>query len=301
MPRYYPVFLDLRDRLCLVLGGGALAEEKLPELLAAGARVVVVAAHPSPGIETLARAGRLLLQRRAYRDGDLAGAFLAIAAPDAGEAGRQGQGGASPAAGDAREPGEPGEPGDASDPGEAGKASEPADARDARDARAAGDAGDAGASLGRQEAIWREAERRGLPLNSIDDPGRSSFIAGAVVRRGDLTVAVSTAGKAPALAVRLRQWLEGALGAHHGRFLELAGAVRATLAAQQPDLARRRERWYRLVDSDVLDLLHRGDEPAARRRFAEILGVEPGAALFNVASGGVLAGGEGAATGEEAR
>jgi siroheme synthase-like protein len=221
MPRYYPVFLDLHDRLCLVVGGGALAEEKLPELLAAGARVVVVAERPSRAIEALAQAGRLRLRRRAYRDGDLAGAFLAIAAFDA----------ASPAI----------------------KA----------------------VDTGRRDAIWREAERRGLPLNSIDDPWRSSFIAGSVVRRGDLTVAVSTAGKAPALAVRLRQWLEGALGAHHARFLELAGSVRAALAARLPDLARRRELWYQLVDSDVLDLLDQGDEPAARRRFAEILGVEP--------------------------
>ncbi len=102
----------------------------------------------------------------------------------------------------------------------------------------------------------------------------SSFIAAAVVRRGDLTVAISTGGKAPALAVRLRERLERELGAEHARFLELAGAVRAPLAARHPDFARRRELWYQLVDSDVLDLLRRGDEPAARRRFAEILGVE---------------------------
>jgi siroheme synthase-like protein len=231
--RYYPVFLDLRDRRCLVVGGGALAEEKVPELLAAGARVVVVAERPGAGIEALARAGRLRLRRRAYRDGDLAGAFLAIAAFDA-------------------------------------------------------------AGIDRRDAVWREAERRGLPLNSIDDPWRSSFIAGAVVRRGDLTVAVSTAGKAPALAVRLRQWLEGALGTHHARFLELAGSVRATIAARRPDLARRRELWYQLVDSDVLDLLRHGDEPAARRRFAEILGVAPGMAP------GEAGGARGAGAGEKA-
>jgi hypothetical protein len=121
------------------------------------------------------------------------------------------------------------------------------------------------------EAVGSRTARRGR--------GRPpSFIAGSVVRRGDLTVAISTAGKAPALAVRLRQWLEGMLGTHHARFLDLAGSVRATLAAQRPDLARRRELWYQLVDSDVLDLLRHGDEPAARRRFAEILGVEPGMA-----------------------
>jgi siroheme synthase-like protein len=211
-PLYYPVFLDLRGRRCVVVGGGAMAEQKARELGEAGARVLVVAARPGPGLEELERGGRLRLRRRPYRAGDLAGAFLAIAAGD--------------------------------DPAE-------------------------------REAVWREASRRGLPLNSVDDLPRCSFIAGAVARRGCLTVAISTAGRAPALAVRLRQWLERELGAEHARFLELAGGVRAALAERHPDLARRRELWYRLIDSGVLDLLRRGDETAARRRFAEILGVEP--------------------------
>ncbi|MBV8199447.1 MAG: bifunctional precorrin-2 dehydrogenase/sirohydrochlorin ferrochelatase [Acidobacteria bacterium] len=213
-PHYYPAFLDLRRRRCVVVGGGAMAADKARELVAAGARVVAVAARPGPALEAMAGRGELLLERRAYRDGDLAGAFLAIAAGD--------------------------------DPAE-------------------------------REAVWREASRRGLPLNSVDDLARCSFIAGAVVRRGALAVAISTAGRAPALAVRLRQWLEGRLGGEHSRFLALAASVRAALAARQPDPARRRELWYALVDSDVLALLRQGDEDSARRRFVEILGMEPAA------------------------
>jgi siroheme synthase-like protein len=214
-PGYYPVFLDLRGRPCVVAGGGAMAEEKARGLCAAGARVTVVAARPGPGIEALAGAGRLQLRRRAYRYGDLAGAFLVIAALD-----------------DAAE----------------------------------------------REAVWREASRLGVPVNCVDDPARCSFIAGAVLRRGDLTVAISTGGKAPALAVRLRQWLSRQLGDEHASFLELAGSVRTALAARLPDPARRRDLWYRLVDSDAIDRLRRGDEPAARERFTEILGVTPPAA-----------------------
>jgi siroheme synthase-like protein len=192
-----------------------MAADKARELGAAGAQVFVVAARPGPALEAMASRGELLLARRPFRGGDLAGAFLAIAAGD--------------------------------DPAE-------------------------------REAVWREASQRGLPLNSVDDPPRCSFIAPAVVRRGALAVAISTAGRAPALAVRLRQWLEGELGHQHARFLALAGSVRAALAARQPDLALRRELWYTLVDSDALELLRRGDETGARRRFAEILGVEPPAA-----------------------
>jgi len=125
------------------------------------------------------------------------------------------------------------------------------------------------------ETVSLEALRRGIFLNSVDDVPHSSFIAAAVVRRGDLTVAISTGGKAPALAVRLRERLERELGPEHARFLELAGRVRPALAVRHPDFALRRELWYRLVDSDVFELLRQGDEAAARRRFAEILGVEP--------------------------
>ena len=122
---------------------------------------------------------------------------------------------------------------------------------------------------------WQEAQRRNVLLNTVDDPPRCGFIAPAVVRRGDLAVAISTNGKAPALAVRLRQRLEGELGEEYGRFLSLAGTVRAPLASLHPDFGERRELWYRLVDSDVLDLLRQGEEDAARARFEEILGVAP--------------------------
>jgi siroheme synthase-like protein len=223
---YYPVYLDLRGRWTVVLGGGALAEEKARGLLAAGARVMLVAAEATDGLARLAAAGALFWRRRRYRRGDLAGACLAIAA---------------------------------------------------------------GLARADAETAALEAERRGIFMNSVDDVPNSSFIAAAVVRRGDLTVAISTGGKAPALAVRLRERLERELGEEHARFLELAGAVRAPLAARHPDFVHRRELWYRLVDSDVLDLLRQGDEEAARGRFAEILGVAPPEAEARAAASSIAA------------
>ena len=123
------------------------------------------------------------------------------------------------------------------------------------------------------DAIEAEARRLEVPLNVVDEPRRCSFILPSIVRRGDLAVAVSTGGKAPALAVRLRQALEHQLGDHHARFLELAGALRAPLAERVAEFGERRRIWYRLVDSDVLDLLAAGDETAAAARIAEITGV----------------------------
>jgi siroheme synthase-like protein len=126
-----------------------------------------------------------------------------------------------------------------------------------------------------RDAVFAAATARNILINTVDDLPRCNWIAPSIVRRGDLTVAISTAGKAPALAVRLRQWLEREIGPEHGRFLEMAGAVRGELARQQPDFERRRELWYRLVDSDVLEKLGQGREDEARRRFVEILGVAP--------------------------
>ncbi|TMC08367.1 MAG: uroporphyrinogen-III C-methyltransferase [Chloroflexi bacterium] len=85
MTRYFPVSLDLEDRPCVVLGGGALAAEKAQGLLLAGARVSVVAAEPEAGLRQAAAAGRLTLVERDYRPGDLAGAWLAIDASGSDE------------------------------------------------------------------------------------------------------------------------------------------------------------------------------------------------------------------------
>ena len=79
---YYPVALDLDGKDCLVVGGGEIADGKLDALLASGARVTVVSPSVRPRIAALAGAGRITLHRRPYQSGDLAGAFMVIAATD---------------------------------------------------------------------------------------------------------------------------------------------------------------------------------------------------------------------------
>jgi siroheme synthase-like protein len=213
---HYPIVLDLSGRLAVVLGdddASALTAEKARGLLAAGARVRVIAPRPVQDLSPMG--GELEWLARSYRPGDLAGAFLAVVA-----------------------------------------AGDPALRR----------------------AAFAEAEAAAILINTVDDVARCNFLAPALVRRGDLTVAISTGGKAPALAVRLRQRLEAELGEEHARFLAWAGQARPALAAREPDFATRRRLWYELVDSDVLDLLRRGEGEAARARFAAILGVSPAGA-----------------------
>jgi len=120
-------------------------------------------------------------------------------------------------------------------------------------------------------AVWEEAEEGRVLLNAVDDLPHCHFIAPAVHRQGDLTVAVSTGGKSPALGVRVRNRLRALLGPEYAAFLELLGELRAEVAAREPDPARRAALWYRLVDSEALERLRRGDADGARRCLASLL------------------------------
>jgi len=78
--RYYPVFLDISEKLCVVVGAGRVAERKAISLLRSGARVVVIGTRATTGLSALSRRRELTLVRRAYRSGDLDGALLVVAA-----------------------------------------------------------------------------------------------------------------------------------------------------------------------------------------------------------------------------
>ncbi|MFD1831485.1 MULTISPECIES: uroporphyrinogen-III C-methyltransferase [Streptomyces] len=82
----YPVGLRLAGRRVVVLGGGTVAQRRLPALLAAGADVLLVAPSATATVEAMAEAGELRWERRAYRPGDLEGAWYAVVATDDAEA-----------------------------------------------------------------------------------------------------------------------------------------------------------------------------------------------------------------------
>ena len=86
MPLYYPVFLDLRSRRVVVIGGGAMGEEKVTRLLPYEAQVVVVSRDVTDEVAELADDGTIEWVRRPYRRGDLDGAFIAIVADTSDDA-----------------------------------------------------------------------------------------------------------------------------------------------------------------------------------------------------------------------
>ena len=125
--------------------------------------------------------------------------------------------------------------------------------------------------------LKEEAETHGVLLNVTDDVPHSNFVAGAVMRRGALAIAVSTSGCSPALAARMRRQLEETFGPEYADFLDLLADLRQPVAARHPGFEARKAVWAQLLDSVVLDLLRKGEAAEARRLAFSLAGV-PGAA-----------------------
>lgn len=80
MPTFYPVFLNLTGRRCVIIGGGQIAEGKISKLLDSGAKIIVISPDATQGIRGFTERGQIKLDLRKYQEGDLQGAFLVIAA-----------------------------------------------------------------------------------------------------------------------------------------------------------------------------------------------------------------------------
>jgi siroheme synthase-like protein len=212
----YPIALELANQECLVIGGGEIAERKADALLQAGARVTVVSPELTPNLEALARAGFVRWLPREYREGDLAGFVLAMAATDC----------------------------------------EPVNRR-----------------------VSAEARSRKIPVNVCDRPELCSFIVPAVVRQGDLILAVFTGGQSPMLARQIREQLAGQFGPEYAELLELLGGLRSRLKREIPDQGRRMEVYRRLVYSEALNLLRQGRRDQVESLAEELIRVERAGAV----------------------
>ena len=181
----YPVMLELSGRRCVVIGAQAIGEGKVEGLLAAGADDVLVV-EPSVD-DRFDGVAEVRVERRAWRSGDLEGAFLAVASSDDGVA---------------------------------------------------------------RAAIAREARARGVLLNVVDDIPHCDWAAPAVVRRGDLVLAIGTGGVSPAVARLVRERLQAEFGAEWVDVLRVVGDVRRATLPSLPDLRTRARRWQTALDLD---------------------------------------------------
>lgn len=101
----------------------------------------------------------------------------------------------------------------------------------------------------------RVARQAPAPVNVVDVPKECTFIAPSVIRRGPLTVAISTGGKSPAFARALRKELERTIGPEVGGYLRVMGAIREKARAGIKDRKRREQFLKGLASGNILELL----------------------------------------------
>jgi precorrin-2 dehydrogenase len=103
------------------------------------------------------------------------------------------------------------------------------------------------------EFVYREAQRRGVLCNVVDVPEYCDFFYPAVVRRGDLQIAISTAGQSPSLAQKLRQQLEQQFGPGYATWVAELGETRRLILASDLDAERKRELLHSLASREALE------------------------------------------------
>ncbi len=205
---YFPVYLNLKGKRVVVIGGGEVAERKVISLIGTGASITVISPEVTPQLAELARANSIEVLKRPYRRGDCQSANLVLSATD---------------------------------------------------------------NPGISMEVWNEANAAGILINTADQPDLCDFIMPAVVRRADLTVAISTGGTSPALAARLRQKISRMLGPEYERLLGLLAAARPEIRRRIAEERDRKALHYRILDSDVLSLLEKNDIEGAERCMKEII------------------------------
>jgi precorrin-2 dehydrogenase/sirohydrochlorin ferrochelatase len=107
--------------------------------------------------------------------------------------------------------------------------------------------------------IYQEADRHGILCNTVDQPQQCHFYYPAVVDRGPLQIAISTAGLSPSLAQRLRQELEVQYGPEYERWVEWLGRVRSALMNKGSNFETRRRILGRLASREVFNRLKAGE------------------------------------------
>ena len=113
------------------------------------------------------------------------------------------------------------------------------------------------------QQIVAEAREKSVLVNVVDDALYSDFIAPAIIRRGEITIAISTSGQSPALARKLRTKLEEEYGEEYARLGRLLGEVRAE--ARKQKITVDGDGWQAAIDLDrILELIKNGEEKKAK-------------------------------------
>jgi len=126
------------------------------------------------------------------------------------------------------------------------------------------------ASLNRR--VSQAAQQRGLLVNAVDQPADCNFIVPSVLSRGDLLIAVSSSGKSPAFARKVRVELERHFGEEYVLFLNLMGNLRKEILRLGLSQEENKSAFDELVYSDLLQTIRRKEWDAASQIIEKVLG-----------------------------
>ena len=207
--QYYPIFLDIKGRSCLVVGGGDVGTRKVEMLLECGASVTVISIDATEALLRLAKGQSITLELRAYRSLDLEGRFLVIGATNDEQLNQQ---------------------------------------------------------------LSLDAEKQNMLCNIADRPAACNFILPAIVQQGDLVMAISTSGKSPAFAKKLRKDLERQYDEAYAVLLNLMGAIRSQLLMEKHAPEQHKPLFQQIIDSDIISWIQNRQLEEIDGLLLEVLG-----------------------------
>jgi len=125
---------------------------------------------------------------------------------------------------------------------------------------------------GLNRQISSDAESRNTLCNIADRPEICNFILPSILQRDDLVITISTSGRSPALAKKLRQSLESQFGREYGDFLQLMGAIRNKLLSQAHEPEAHKPIFEQLINSDLIAMIREANIEAINALLFKILG-----------------------------
>lgn len=195
---YYPAFLNIKEKQCIVIGGGKVAERKVMSLLRCGAKIKIISPSLTKRLQKEKNNGTISHISRNYRSGDLEGAFLVVAATSDDEINKE---------------------------------------------------------------IAAEAS---CLVNVVDYPDMANFIVPSVIKRGLLTIAISTSGASPAMSRAIRKELETIYSKEFSKYLVFLKKIRKQIIANLRDTNLRQQLFKEIASDNMLDILRQKGYKEAR-------------------------------------
>ncbi|MDP3790920.1 MAG: bifunctional precorrin-2 dehydrogenase/sirohydrochlorin ferrochelatase [Candidatus Omnitrophota bacterium] len=192
MAKYYPINLCLKNKKCLVIGAGVVAERKIRRLLGSGALVSVVSPVSTPALKALWKKKKIVFKNRKFDLRDLSGAYMVIAATT---------------------------------------------------------------DRSVNSAASSYCLKNNILVNVVDSPEECSFILPSVIRRGALTISISTDGVSPALSKKIRQDLDKVFGPEYADYLRIMKDLRPKVREKIKNMKSRKCFFKETLKGQIFDLL----------------------------------------------